>query len=64
LEMLAGDFAGWGERFPNAKSQAKKVFGDRPTKQRIKLMNLYFYPSLVVRREFGDTLASSPLAAG
>ena len=63
LEVLADDFAGWGKRFPNAKSQAEKVLGDRLTKQRIELMNLYLYPSLAVRREF-DTPASSPTAAG
>jgi hypothetical protein len=64
LEMLAGDLAGWGKRFPNAKSQAEKVLGDRLTKQRIELMNLYLYPSLVVRREFTKALASFPMAAG
>ncbi len=63
LEVLADDFAGWGKRFPSAKSQAEKVLGDPITKQRVKLMNLYLYPSLAVRREF-DTLASSPVAAG
>jgi hypothetical protein len=63
LEVLADDFAGWGKRFPNAKSQAEKVLGDRLTKQRIELINLYLYPSLAVRREF-DTLASPPTAAG
>src|ERR1700722_15911856 len=52
LEVLADDFAGWGKRFPNAKSQAEKVLGDRLTKQRIELINLYLYPSLAVRREF------------
>jgi hypothetical protein len=64
LEVLADDFAGWGKRFPSAKSQAEKVLGDRFTKQRIELMNLYLYPSLAVRREFANTLASSPMAAG
>jgi hypothetical protein len=62
LEVLADDFAGWGKRFPKAKSQAEKVLGDRLTKRRIELMNLYLYPSMAVRREF-DTLTSFPTAA-
>jgi hypothetical protein len=64
LEVLADDFAGWGKRFPDAKSQAEKVLGDLLTKHRIELINLYLYPSLAVRREFADTRASSRLAAG
>jgi hypothetical protein len=63
LEALADDFAGWGKRFPNAKSQAEKVLGGRLTKQRIELMNLYLYPSLAARREFDETPASSSSAA-
>ena len=62
LEVLADDFAGWGKRFPKAKSQAGKILGDRLTKRRIELMNLYLYPSIAVRREF-DTLTSFPPAA-
>ena len=54
LEVLARDFAGWGKRFPNAKSQADEVFNDRIKKQRIELMDLYLYPSLAARREFTD----------
>ena len=64
LEVLARDFAGWGKRFPNAKSQADDVFNDRIKKQRIELMDLYLYPSLAARREFADAFASSPMAAG
>src|ERR1700685_3789197 len=62
LEVLADDFAGWGKRFPSAKSEAEKVLGDRLTKQRVELMNLYLYPSLAVRREF-DTRKSFSTAA-
>ncbi len=64
LEVLARDFAGWGKRFPNAKSQADDVFNDRIKKQRIELMDLYLYPSLAARREFADAFASSPIAPG
>lgn len=64
LEVLARDFAGWGKRFPNAKSQADDVFNDRIKKQRIELMDLYLYPSLAARREFTDAFALSPVPAG
>jgi hypothetical protein len=58
LEVLARDFAGWGKRFPSAKSHADDVFNDREKKQRIELMDLYLYPSLAARREFADAFAS------
>jgi hypothetical protein len=58
LEVLARDFAGWGKRFPTAKSKAEALFGARPPGQRVQLMDLYLYPSLAVRRSFTDVLAS------
>jgi hypothetical protein len=63
LEVLARDFAGWGKRFASAKSEAEKLLGERPAGQRVPLMDLYLYPSLAVRRDFADALAS-PAAAG
>jgi hypothetical protein len=64
LEMLTRDFAGWGKRFPNAKSQADDVLNDRIKKQRIQLMDLYLYPSLAARRDLSNAFGSSPLAPG
>jgi len=62
LEVLACDFAGWGKRFANAKSKAEKLLGERPPGQRVRLMDLYLYPSLAPRRELADALASPPVA--
>jgi hypothetical protein len=59
LEVLASDFAGWGKRFPAAKSTAETLLGPRSPGQRVQLMDLYFYPSLTARREFADALASA-----
>ena len=64
LEMLARDFAGWGERFSNAKYQAERILGDRLTKQRIELMDLYLYSSFAVRRDLAEKPATSLVAAG
>jgi hypothetical protein len=64
LEILARDFAGWGKRFQDAKSQAEKILGDRLTKQRTELMDLYLYPSLTARRELTHTFAPSLATAG
>lgn len=58
LEVLARDFAGWGKRFPTAKSKAETLLGARSTGQRVELMDLYLYPSLAIRRDFADALAS------
>jgi len=57
LEVLVRDFAGWGKRFPAAKSKAEALLGARPPGQRVQLMDLYLYPSLTVRRDFADVLA-------
>jgi hypothetical protein len=60
LEVLARDFAGWGNKFPAAKRQAEKLLGDyalRP--QRAWLMDLYLYPTLGMRREFANALAAT-----
>jgi hypothetical protein len=59
LEVLVRDFAGWGKRFPAAKSKAEALLGARPPGQRVQLMDLYLYPSLAVRRDFADVLASA-----
>jgi hypothetical protein len=59
LEVLARDFAGWGKRFPSAKSRAEALLRARPSAQRVQLMDLYLYPSLAVRRDFADVLASA-----
>jgi hypothetical protein len=60
LEALSDDFAGWGKRFPNAKSQAENLVSERPG-QRTRLMDLYLYPSLTVRREIADALVAPAL---
>jgi hypothetical protein len=59
LEVLARDFAGWGKRFPTAKSKAETLLGARQSEQRVRLMDLYLYPSLAMRRDFADALASA-----
>jgi hypothetical protein len=64
LEVLARDFAGWGERFPAAKRQAEKVMrGDYPARQRSCLMDFYLYPASDQRREFANALANSVASA-
>ena len=61
VEVLARDFAGWGKRFPSAKREADKLFGDFPQRQRAWLMDLYLYPPpLEVRRELANALEPSP----
>jgi hypothetical protein len=62
VEVLARDFAGWGKRFPSAKREADKLFGDFTQHQRVWLMDLYLYPPLGVRRELTDTLEPSTAA--
>jgi hypothetical protein len=61
LEVLARDFSGWGKRFPAAKREAEKVFGDLPQLRRTWLMDLYLFPPPGVRREFADALALSTI---
>ena len=56
LEVLARDFSGWGKRFPAAKCEAEEITGRLPQLRRAWLMDLYFFPPLGVRREFGDSL--------
>jgi hypothetical protein len=63
VEVLTRDFAGWGKRFPSAKREADKLFGDFSQHQRVWLMDLYLYPPLGVRRESTDTLEPSTTAA-
>ena len=46
IEVLARDFAGWGKRFPSAKREANKLFGDFSQHQRVWLIDLYLYPPL------------------
>ena len=60
LEVLARDFSGWGKRFPAAKGEAEMILGRLPQLRRTWLMDLYFFPPVGVRREFGDTLAFYP----
>ena len=60
LEVLARDFSGWGKRFPAAKCEAEEILGRLPQLRRAWLMDLYFFPPLGVRREFGDTLTFYP----
>jgi hypothetical protein len=60
LEVLARDFSGWGKRFPAAKGEAEKILGRLPQLRRTWLMDLYFFPPVGVRREFGDTRAFYP----
>jgi hypothetical protein len=64
LEVLARDFASWGNRFPAAKREAEKVLGDLPSRRRTWLMDLYLFPPIGVGREFADalTLSSTPAA--
>jgi hypothetical protein len=62
LEVLARDFAGWGNQFPTAKREAEKLLGDYPQRQRVWLMDLYLYPPLCVRREFANALATGTQA--
>jgi len=59
LEVLARDFSGWGKRFPAAKREAEKILGGLPQLRRTWLMDLYLFPPLGVRREFGDALTPS-----
>lgn len=62
--MLARDFAGRGRRFPSAKREGDKLFGDFSQHQRVWLMDLYLYPPLSVRRELGsDELHRLPTGA-
>ena len=49
-----------GKRFPAAKGEAEKILGPLPQLRRTWLMDLYFFPPVGVRREFGDTLAFYP----
>jgi len=63
LEVLARDFAGWGSRFPTAKREAERLFGDPPQRRRIWLMDLYLYPPLGVHREFANALATGAQAS-
>lgn len=63
IEVLARDFAGWGKRFPSAKREANKLFGDFSQHQRVWLIDLYLYPPLGIRRELTDTLQPSNTAA-
>jgi hypothetical protein len=60
LEALSDDFAGWGKRFPNAKSQAQNLLSER-SGQRTRLMDFYLYPSLTVRREMADAFVAPAL---
>jgi hypothetical protein len=59
MEVLARDFASWGKRFPAAKREAEKAFGNFPPRQRAWLMDLYLYPPHGIRREFASALAPS-----
>ncbi len=56
LEVLARDFSGWGKRFPAAQREAEKILGGLPQLRRTWLMDLYLFPPLGVRRDFGDAL--------
>ena len=60
LEVLARDFSGWGKRFPAAKREAETILGDLPQLRRTWLMDLYFFPPVGIRREFGDRLTFYP----
>jgi hypothetical protein len=61
LEILARDFANWGERFPAAKREAETALGDFSARQNSGLMDAYLYPSSGPRRELAD--APDPSAA-
>jgi hypothetical protein len=63
LEVLAGDFANWGKRFPEAKRAAEKALGDFPARKNSGLIDAYLYPSSGARRELANALASHPTAA-
>lgn len=62
MEVLARDFASWGKRFPAAKREAEKAFGNFP-RQRAWLMDLYLYPPHGIRREFAGALVPSATGA-
>jgi hypothetical protein len=62
MEVLARDFASWGKRFPAARREAEKAFGNFPLRQRAWLMDLYLYPPQGIRREFASALV--PPATG
>lgn len=63
LEVLAGDFANWGKRFPEAKRAAEKALGDFPVRKHSGLIDAYLYPSSGARRELANPLASNPTTA-
>jgi hypothetical protein len=58
VEVLARDFAGWGKRFPQARSKAEAFLIDFPQRERSWFMDHYLYPSLTTNRH--DTLKPSP----
>jgi hypothetical protein len=64
LEVLARDYANWGKRFPDAKSEAEKLLGGTAQRRRTWLMDLYLFPPPGVRREFAEALAPSPKSGG
>jgi hypothetical protein len=41
FEMLAGDFAGWGARFPNAMRQARRIISHDPLNNPTRLLDIY-----------------------
>lgn len=43
LEVLASDFAGWGKRFPTAKSKADVILREHLPNTRMRLMSFYLY---------------------
>ena len=61
--MLARDFAGWGRRFPSAKREADKLFGDFSQHQRVWLMDLYFIRRSAFAAKLADELEPSPTGA-
>jgi len=59
LELLARDFAGWGQRFPAAKREAERLLADFTQRQRVSLMDMYLHPRLSVHRDLAGALAPS-----
>jgi hypothetical protein len=57
LEVLARDFAGWGQRFPEAKREADGLLVDFPSRRRVWFMDMYLYPSLGKFNGFASALA-------
>jgi len=51
MEVLARDFADWGQRFPAAKREAERMLADIPPQRHTWLMDMYLFPYHGLRRD-------------